>query len=171
MAARSQSILFLLTALASLSCVSLVHGEEKVLTLAPGRAMTMKVPGVDRIGLTAVVGDTDIADVTFGPQNAFIFQAKKEGSTNVIVLDDSGSEIFNSQIEVRRPSEGNRIIVHNKALLTSFTIYRCDPRCEYVNEIGAKEPAPLPRGFSSQNLNQTESIDQNVQQNTTTHGQ
>jgi hypothetical protein len=38
-----------------------------------------------------------------------------------------------------------RMEIHNKALLTSYTSYRCGADgCHYVNELTATEPAPLP---------------------------
>ena len=46
------------------------------------------------------------------------------------------------------------IEIHNKALLTSYTSYRCGADgCHYVNELTATEPAPLPSGYSTQNFN------------------
>jgi hypothetical protein len=44
--------------------------------------------------------------------------------------------------------------IHNKALLTSYTSYRCGADgCHYVNELTATEPARLPSGYSTQNFN------------------
>jgi hypothetical protein len=40
---------------------------------------------------------------------------------------------------------GRLVKVHNKALVTSYTLYVCGPDyCDYRGEMTAKEPAPLP---------------------------
>ena len=49
-------------------------------------------------------------------------------------------------------------------LAISFTVYRCsENRCEYVDEVAAKEPAELPRGH----LNQNQSVNENINSTTT----
>jgi hypothetical protein len=62
----------------------------------------------------------------------------------VLVLNkDTGAEMYNATIEI---GDEGRMQIHNKALLTSYNIYRCNPGCFFVDEVTAKEPAALPRG-------------------------
>ena len=123
---------------------------ENLLQLAPGFAAAVRVAGTDKSKFTAIIGDPAIADVTFGPQNTFMFVGKKEGITNVIVLKDSdGTEMYSARIEVGSAEIGLTRI-HNKALVTSYTKYKCDTDgCDYGGEVTASEPARLPIGYSS----------------------
>ena len=112
--------------------------------------MAVQVTGADKGKFTAIMGDPTVADVVFGPQNTFMFVGKKEGITNIIVLKDSnGTELYNARIEVGSAELGLTKI-YNKALVTSYTLYKCTPGdCDYVREITASEPAQLPRGYTS----------------------
>lgn len=143
MKASPQTIRFAVTALASLSLMSAARSEE-VLKLIPGFAKSVVVPNAASGNFTAIIGDPKVADFTYGPRNTFWFIGLKEGTTNVLVLNkDTGAEMYNARIEIG--GEG-RMQVHNKAQLTSYTVYRCNPGCLFVDEVTAKEPAPLPRG-------------------------
>ncbi len=141
----SQALCLAAIVLGSLASVSASHSEE-LLKLTPGVAKSVVVNGADAGKFTSIIGDPKVADFTFGPKNTLWFVGKAEGSTNVIILEnDTGKELFSATIEV---GDLNRVHIHNKALLTSYTIYRCTPTCVYVNEVTAEEPAPLPKGHS-----------------------
>jgi hypothetical protein len=163
MTTSPQKYFLTLVALASLACPSMARSEEvpkatsrtvvassrqELLKIAPGFAITKKVAAADnKTDLTAIAADTDIAEIVIGPLNTFVLKGKKQGITNVIVLDDTGTEIYNSIIEV---GFGGTVKIHNKALLTSYTAYRCTRGgCVYVDELTAKEPAPLPAGYTN----------------------
>ena len=152
--------------LASLAFAS-TAGSEEVVTLQPGFAMAKVVVGSEKTALTALIGNAEIADITFGPNNTFLLLGKKEGKTNVIVLNDRGAEVYQATIVVEASLLGQRVEIHNKALITSYTVYRCLPAgCDYIDEVTAKEPAPLPRGHSDQKLDQK--VDSNAPQLLTT---
>jgi len=143
MKASPQTLGLAAIALVSLNLMSAARGEE-VLKLIPGFARSVVVPNSAIGNFTAIIGDPKVADFTYGPRNTFWFVGLKEGATNVIVLNkDTGAEMYNARIEIG--SEG-RVQIHNKAVLTSYTVYRCNPGCLLVDEITAKEPAALPRG-------------------------
>jgi Flp pilus assembly secretin CpaC len=63
---------------------------------------------------TVIVGDDSIADATLGSGNTIILTGKALGSTNLIVLDEVGSQIMNSTLLVgpvdRRPTSTVRIL-------------------------------------------------------------
>jgi hypothetical protein len=63
---------------------------------------------------TVIVGDDRIADATLGSGNTIILTGKALGSTNLIVLDEVGSQIMSSTLLVgpvdRRPSSTVRIL-------------------------------------------------------------
>jgi Flp pilus assembly secretin CpaC len=161
-ATMTPSLLLMPIALALASWASMARCEN-LLQLAPGFATAVRVTGADKGKFTAIVGDPTIADVTFGPQNTFMFVGKKEGITNVIVLKDSdGTEMYNARIEVGSAEVGLTKI-HNKAMVTSYTVYKCAPDgCDYRNEVTASEPARLPIGYSSQNIQSSTNIQSNA---------
>jgi hypothetical protein len=107
-------------------------------------AESVPVNGASAGNFTSIIGNPKIADVTFGPKNTLWFIGLAEGTTNVIMLDNStGDVMYRADIQVGYP---NYVHIHNKAILTSHTRYRCNPTCTYVDEITADEPAPLPSG-------------------------
>jgi Pilus formation protein N terminal region len=145
MTASSRTLRLAAIALAPLVWVSAARSEE-TLKLAPGFAHSVIVNGATAGKFTLIIGNPKIADVTFGPKNTFWFIGLTEGVTNILVLDnETGNEMYNARIEV---GGLDRVHVHNKSLLTSYTTYKCAPGCEFVNETTAEEPAPLPRGHS-----------------------
>ncbi len=103
-----------LTALVLLTLLipaSVARGDE-VLELRSGFATTVQMPR-DVTGAKVVVGDPKIADVTFGPQNRFIFVGLKEGTTNVIVLDpNNGAEIYKANLHVGGAGEVRIFVYH-----------------------------------------------------------
>jgi hypothetical protein len=149
MAASLQKCFFLLLALGLFPCGLAAQGHE-TLRLTINFAKVVKVNSAYKGKFTAILGNPEIADVTFGPKNAFMFIGKKEGSTNIIVLNDGGVEIYNARIEVvGRVHEENLITIYNeKDKLGNYVQYNCLPLCEYVgiSTIGGN---PLPRGYTS----------------------
>lgn len=63
---------------------------------------------------TVIVGDDSIANANIASGNTIILTGKAVGSTNLIVLDESGSEILSSTLQVspvdRRPQTQVRVI-------------------------------------------------------------
>jgi hypothetical protein len=95
----------------------------------------------------------DIVSVT---DQLAIVVPKNVGRTNILFIDSDATPvtIFNVSVE-NYPAYGD-VEIHNKALLTSATNYRCgDTGCHFVNELTAQEPAPLPRGHVEQTSTNT----------------
>lgn len=89
------------------TCVSTAHSEE-LLRIPRGFALAKKVPGTTSGKFTAIIGNPEIADFTYGPNNTFMFIGKKDGTTNVVVLDNSnGREIYNATIAVGSTDDVN----------------------------------------------------------------
>jgi hypothetical protein len=104
----------------------------------------------------AVVGDTKIIEIVPITDHSLTIVPVATGLTNILLLDDVGNQVGNVGIAVvadepAAPTEPltalgpGRVRIHNKALLTSYTAYRCSPYgCQYFDELPAKEPAALP---------------------------
>jgi hypothetical protein len=130
--------------------------------MPPGITIRFESP---RPFASVVSGNTDVADAVPGPTDRLLVVTSKSviGATNFLMINGNGQEVANLLVNIMYPpaerEAGSRVQIHNKKLITSYTVYRCsENRCQYVEEITAKEPAELPRGH----LNQNQSIDQKV---------
>ena len=120
---------------------------------------------IDKPFKTVLVGNPRIVQATAHSDRTVVLTPQDVGETNIIFLDEGNVQITNINVLVDEPGPVRvRVKIHNKALITSFTAYRCDKiRCEYVDEVTAKEPAPLPRGYASQTYNDNiNSTNQNI---------
>lgn len=99
---------------------------DETIELAPG---FVKLLRFDRTVGTVAVGDPAVAD-TFAPNDrAILLTGKAIGSTNLIVLDDAGRDLFSAGVIVSR-SELGRVSVNSKAILHRYWAYQCsDASC------------------------------------------
>jgi Flp pilus assembly secretin CpaC len=103
---------------------------------------------------TIVVGDPKVVDTQAVTDRSIIITPQSEGETTILFLDEQNEPLNYLSINVDVAGPG-RIKVHNKALLNSYTSYRCTSNgCQYVDETTVKEAAPLPRGHTSQQQQQ-----------------
>jgi hypothetical protein len=95
---------------------------------------------------TIVIGDPKVVDTQAVTDRSIIITPQSEGETTILFLDEQNEPLNYLSINVDVAGPG-RIKVHNKALLNSYTSYRCTSGgCQYVNELTVTEPAPPPRG-------------------------
>jgi hypothetical protein len=132
---------------------------QQTVYLSPNFISTLTI---DKPFKTVLVGNPGIVQATAHSDRMVVLTPQDVGETNIIFLDEGNVQISNINVQVGPAFV--RVKIHNKALLTSFTAYRCDKiRCEYVDEVTAKEPAPLPRGYGSQTYNENiNSTNQNI---------
>ncbi len=147
MAANGRTRLFALGIVVLLAGAATARGAE-LLRIPLGFAKVVRVPGAGQKGkFTAIIGNSDIADFTYGPQNRFMFVGKARGTTNVVVLDNaSARELYNATIVVggaaaatAKPPEaapvptGHRvktyILPEKPRDLMVIRSYDCDPGC------------------------------------------
>jgi hypothetical protein len=99
-----------------------------------------------------LVGNPKIVEATVQDDRTVVLTPQAVGETNIIFLDERNVRITSINVLVDEGVGTSRVKIYNKRLLTSFTAYRCwENRCEYVDEVTAKEPAPSgpPRPSSS----------------------
>jgi hypothetical protein len=112
----------------------------------------------------AVISDPDVLGVLPIGDHSIVVKAIKAGNADIlffnnedlvrsleVTVDDSvarSSAVPDREAQFIGPAQPPalwRMEIHNKALLTSYTSYRCGADgCHYVNELTATEPAPLP---------------------------
>lgn len=133
-------------------CVSTARAEEPI-ELSPGVVRLLRF---DRPVGTVAVGNPAVAD-TFAPNDrSVLLTGKTIGSTNLIVLDDGGRDLFSAAVIVSR-SEFGRVTIHSKALLHRYWAYQCsDASCWRLRD---EFEGPMP-----------EQSQQRIEQDTTTRG-
>ena len=147
---------------AILAAPSATRAEEAVKTV-PLRPNFISTFTTDRPFKTILVGNPKVVEATVQDDRTVILTPKETGETNIIFLDERNARITSINVLVDEGVGTNRVKIHNKALVTSFTAYRCwENRCEYVDEVTAKEPVELPRG----NLNQNQNFNENINSTT-----
>jgi Pilus formation protein N terminal region len=104
---------------------------------------------------TISVGDISIIDANPLTDRAVLIQAYKTGATNMIFFDRDKMPIKDVTVVVDAQGSGF-VKIHNKAMLSSFTEYNCwQTGCQFRGETTVSEPAPLPRGYLNQTVNQS----------------
>ena len=106
---------------------------------------------------TIAIGDSKVVDAAAQNDRAVILHPLANGSTNIIFFDEKDVPIITLGILVSDQGQPSRVVIHNKAQLGSYTVFRCggDFGCQYVEELTVKEPAPLPRGYTTQTTTNT----------------
>jgi Flp pilus assembly secretin CpaC len=141
--------------------ISATRAEEaaRTVTLRPNFISTFTT---DRPFKTIMIGNPKIVDATAQDDRTVVLTPHAVGETNIIFLDERNVRVTSINVLVEEGA-ASRVQIHNKKLVTSFTVYRCsENRCQYVEEVTAKEPAELPRGH----LNQNQSVNENINSTT-----
>src|SRR5262245_864754 len=146
----SKSAIFVLSALIIFATTA---RADETIELSPG---IVKLFRFDRTVGTVAVGNPAVAD-TFAPNDrAILLTGKTIGTTNLIVLDDGGRDLFSAAVIVSRTELG-RVSVHSKALLHRYWAYQCsDASCWRLRD---EFEGPMP-----------EQTQQRIEQDTTTRG-
>lgn len=110
---------------------------------------------INGVAASIVIGNKNIADVAVHNEHLLFVTGKSYGTTNLLVYDKSGREIYSSDVLVTTNSAS--LVTINRAG-QSFT-YDCSPSCRSVLSIGDD-----PEHFSAL-------IDQQLQSQTLTDGQ
>jgi Flp pilus assembly secretin CpaC len=91
-----------------------------------------KVMKIERPAHTIVVGNPGIADASVGDDQTLILTGKAAGTTNLIVLDDSGAEIMNATVRVSSDIRQLTTVFYGAQRQT----FSCAPVCEQVISVG-----------------------------------
>jgi Flp pilus assembly secretin CpaC len=80
---------------------------------------------------SVIPGDIEIVDAMAGVTNRdVVIVAKKEGYTNLLLLDGEGVQVANVMLQVGTPLPQKQIRVHNKKdNLIAYSSYQCNPIC------------------------------------------
>ncbi|HVX81266.1 MAG: pilus assembly protein N-terminal domain-containing protein [Devosia sp.] len=122
---------------AALSAALCVGGTLPAAADETGAPVTVKV-NMARIlkisapAATVIVGNPGVADVTIQDPQTLILTGKSYGQTNMIVLDQKGSPIADTLLEVVQ-AQADTVAVYNANART--TLY-CAPRCQQMVMLG-----------------------------------
>jgi len=81
---------------------------------------------------TIIVGNPGIADANVGDELTLVLTGRTAGTTNLIVLDDTGTEVMNSVIRVSSDVRQLTTIFYGAERQT----FSCAPVCEQVISVG-----------------------------------
>jgi hypothetical protein len=104
----------------------------EALTLPPGVARVLRVSSDVK---TVIIGDPKVADASMLNERTVAVTAKAVGTTNMILLDESSSQIMQTMVQVRVPAQQVRTIAGG-----SLKTYSCEPRCTLVEEPSRPHP-------------------------------
>jgi Flp pilus assembly secretin CpaC len=96
-----------------------------------------KVFRIEEAASTVIVGNPFIADVAMHDRFTVVVTGKSYGSTNLVILDDTGAPIIDEVIVVRASDE-NIVSVTRNALRQTYT---CAPNCEPTLRLGDNQAA------------------------------
>jgi hypothetical protein len=87
----------------------------------------------DEIAETVIVGNDAVANATIAARNTIVVTGNSIGSTNLILLDEAGAEIFSSTVRVvpvdPRPRHAVRLITGGADESTSVYVCGPEPGC------------------------------------------
>ncbi|MFN3910564.1 pilus assembly protein N-terminal domain-containing protein [Hyphomonas sp.] len=112
---------------AALSLASAAGAEQ--LFVEASKTVAVHINGA---AASIVIGNKNIADVAVHNEQLLFVTGKSYGSTNLLVFDKSGRQIYNSDVLVTTNS--TNLVTINKAG-ESYT-YDCSPNCKAVLSVG-----------------------------------
>jgi Flp pilus assembly secretin CpaC len=122
-ATASRTTFGLLLLAAAMLLAAPAFASEAVLGITLDKATILKLP--EKVA-TIVVGNPLIADVAVQSGGLVVVTGKGYGSTNIIVLDRSGTVLMERAIVVRGPSDQTVAVYRGMERET----YSCTPTCE-----------------------------------------
>lgn len=142
-------LILLLTAL-TLTCfpnnATWAQTSEPV-QLTPGFTKLIRF---DRPIATVVIGNPEVADARAQTDRSIALVGKAVGITNLIALDNTGIEVFNSLVVVGARDAG-KVIINSRKALHEYWAYRCtaencvrvEDRLEYLQPTAPLVVAPV----------------------------
>ncbi|OCW58068.1 pilus assembly protein N-terminal domain-containing protein [Hoeflea olei] len=109
------------------------HGAEDVIRVFMDHARILKL---DRPVAKVIIGNASVADVAVSDPQTIILTGKSYGTTNLVILDQTGNAIVDERIMVS-VDEANTLRVFKQ---TSRSVYSCSPSCE--EHVQATAPNP-----------------------------
>ncbi|MFD2260581.1 pilus assembly protein N-terminal domain-containing protein [Chelativorans composti] len=97
--------------------------RAEIITIVMNQAKIIKLP---KPADTIVIGNSEIADATVQDDDTIVLTGKGFGQTNLVVFDDDGEVIMDSQLAVARQMD-NSVRVYRPGNIQ--TLY-CSPFCE-----------------------------------------
>lgn len=106
---------------------ALAAGEPIDVTIDFAKLMKLTQPAH-----TVIIGNPGIADATVGDDRTLVLTGKTAGTTNLIVLDQSGGEVMNVVVRVSSDIRQLTTVFYGASRQT----FSCAPVCEQVISVG-----------------------------------
>jgi len=137
-----------LVSLLALACAGLAQAQQ--LSVETSKSVPVRLSSA---AASIVIGNKNIADVAVHSDNLLFVTGKSYGTTNLIVVDRNGREIYNTEVVVT--SNSSSLVVVNRAG-QPFS-YDCAPVCRGAVNLGdspAHFDALVQQQFQVQALNE-----------------
>jgi Flp pilus assembly secretin CpaC len=115
--------------LAALCATGPATAADEVINVTIDFAKVMKITSPAH---TIIIGNPGIADATVGDDQTLVLTGKTAGTTNLIVLDESGSEVMNAVVQVSSDIRQLTTVFYGVSRQT----FSCAPVCEQVISVG-----------------------------------
>jgi hypothetical protein len=114
--------------------------SERTVELRPGFTTLLRF---DRAVSTVVIGNPLVADAIARTDRAILVTGRAVGTTNLIVLNGEGAEIYSALVIVAtgRADPGD-VRIHTARQLHSHYSYYCTPECVMVGEVRPPQVRP-----------------------------
>lgn len=83
---------------------------------------------------TVIIGNPAVADATVHDANTIVLTGQAFGRTNIVVLDQGGTPIFDEQIAVTR-DQFSTVRIYRRSIVETLS---CDPYCEWAYQTPAE---------------------------------
>ena len=114
--------------LAALSAGSAAAADETIdVTIDFAKVIKLTQPAH-----TIIVGNSGIADATVSDDQTLVLTGKTAGTTNLIILDNSGAEVMNAIVRVSSDVRELTTVFYG----ASRQSFSCAPVCEQVISVG-----------------------------------
>lgn len=116
-----------LLSLLAMACAGLAHANQ--LSVETSKTVPVRLSGA---AASIVIGNKNIADVAVHSDNLIFVTGKSYGTTNLIVVDRGGREIYTTEVVVT--SNSSNLVVVNRA--GQHFSYDCAPVCRGAVNLG-----------------------------------
>ena len=83
---------------------------------------------------TVIIGNPAVADATVHDANTIVLTGQAFGRTNIVVLDQGGTPIFDEQVAVTR-DQFSTVRIYRRSIVETLA---CDPYCEWAYQTPAE---------------------------------
>lgn len=118
----SNTVIAMIAGCSSLLCVTPSNAAEYAVEINKTQIMRLPAPAA-----SVVIGNPQIADITVHSSDTLLLNGRGYGETNIIVFDQFGRTVLNTDVQVTPPTSDSSIRVN--FIGKGQETYSCTPHC------------------------------------------